>query len=231
MKNVFMYMIGTVVLLSSTNCRPQKDVASSEVPPYAVSSLPKVDISTFPKNAEGAFVLFDGTSLNGWRGYNKESVPAKWGIEDGLLKFSSAGAGLGKEDGGDLIFAYDFKNFELEFECKISHAGNSGVFFLAKEIKDQPNKKPRTNEQPLDTECDTDAKLGVDGTRKPSSLYAMMPAKPQNSKTVGEWNKAKNIVNDGKVTHYQNGEKVVEYTLWTPDWTALLQAGKFSKEK
>ena len=231
MRNVFMYMIGTVVLLSSTNCRPQKDVASSEVPPYTVSSLPKVDISTFPKNAEGAFVLFDGTSLNGWRGYNKESVPAKWGIEDGLLKFSSAGAGLGNEDGGDLIFAYDFKNFELEFEWKISHAGNSGVFFLAKEIKDQPIYISSPEYQLLDNENHPDAKLGVDGNRKSGSLYDMIPAKPQNSKPVGEWNKAKIIVNDGKVTHYQNGEMVVEYTLWTPDWTALLQAGKFSKEK
>jgi len=39
------------------------------------------------------------------------------------------------------------------------------------------------------------------------------------------------VVNKGKVTHFQNDEKVVEYTLWTPEWTQLLDASKFSKEK
>ena len=29
----------------------------------------------------------------------------------------------------------------------------------------------------------------------------------------------------------QNGENVLEYHLWTPKWTEMLQASKFSKEK
>ena len=38
------------------------------------------------------------------------------------------------------------------------------------------------------------------------------------------------MVKDNKVEHWQNGEKVVEYTLNTPEWTALLQASKFSEK-
>ena len=34
-------------------------------------------------------------------------------------------------------------------------------------------------------------------------------------------------VKDGKVTHTQNGVKVVEYTLWTPEWDAMVQNSKF----
>jgi hypothetical protein len=30
------------------------------------------------------------------------------------------------------------------------------------------------------------------------------------------------------VVHYQNGEKVVEYHLWTPEWTAMIEKSKFS---
>ena len=78
-------------------------------------------------------VLFDGTSLDGWRGYGKDHVPARWTIEDGCLKFAGSGGGEAQTgEGGDIIFAAQkFKNFELELEWKISKGGNSGIFFLA----------------------------------------------------------------------------------------------------
>ena len=34
-------------------------------------------------------------------------------------------------------------------------------------------------------------------------------------------------VKDGHVTHTQNGVKVVEYTLWTPEWNELVANSKF----
>lgn len=38
-------------------------------------------------------VLFDGTSLDGWRGYNKDTVPSAWTLEDGCIKINGSGAG------------------------------------------------------------------------------------------------------------------------------------------
>lgn len=227
-----MYVIGAVLLVSTMSCKAQnaKD-ATNNVPKNEFLNLPKVDLKAFKKNADGAYVIFDGTSLTGWRGYNKEVVPSKWSIEDGALKFSKSPAGITNPEGGDLIFAHDFKNFELEFEWKISHAGNSGVFVLAKEVKDQPIYISSPEYQLLDNDNHPDAKMGVDGNRKSGSLYDMIPAKPQNGHPAGEWNKAKIVLKNGKVTHYQNDVKVVEYSLWTADWTKLLQASKFSQEK
>ena len=183
-------------------------------------------------------VLFDGTSLEGWRGYGKENVPARWVIEDGCLKFNGSGGGEAQVgDGGDIIFAAQkFKNFELELEWKISKGGNSGIFILAQEVK----KEDGTYEpiyisspecQVLDNENHPDAKMGKDGNRMSSSLYDMIPAKPQNAKPAGEWNKIKIICYKGTVAHFQNDEQVVEYHLWTPQWTEMLQASKFSEEK
>ena len=63
------------------------------------------------------------------------------------------------------------------------------------------------------------------------SLYDMIPAKPQNSKPFGQWNKSSITVFKGTVLHSQNGENVVEYHLWTPQWTDMLQASKFSQKK
>ena len=85
--------------------------------------------------------------------------------------------------------------------------------------------------QVLDNENHPDARLGKDGNRMSTSLYDMIPAKPQNAKPAGEWNKVKIMVYKGTVVHYQNDEPVVEYHLWTPQWTEMLQASKFSQEK
>jgi len=218
-----------ILAVAAASCNAQQ--ATKDAPKYELSDLPKADIKSFKKNANGAYVLFDGTSLRGWRGYNKEHVPSRWSIEEGMLKFSRKPEGVDKPEGGDIIFAHDFKDFELEFEWKISHAGNSGVFFLAKEVKGQPIYISSPEYQLLDNDNHPDAKQGVDGNRKSASLYDMIPAKPQNGKPAGEWNKAKIVIKKGKVQHFQNDQLVVEYTLWTPAWTDLLQKSKFSQEK
>lgn len=227
-----MSIIGAALVFTITSCNTQKvKNTSTPTPEYEITTNPKVNIKSFKKNADGAYVLFDGSSLEGWRGYNKAEVPGKWGIDGETLKYSASPAGNPDADGGDLIFAYDFKNFELEFEWKISEGGNSGVFVLAKEVKDQPIYISSPEYQLLDNENHPDAKMGVDGNRKSGSLYDMIPAKPQNGNPAGQWNKAKIVVNNGKVTHYQNDVKVVEYEFWTPEWRELIQSSKFSETK
>ena len=59
----------------------------------------------------------------------------------------------------------------------------------------------------------------------------MIPAVPQNQKPFGEWNKAKIMVHNGTVVHGQNDQKVLEYHLWTPQWTEMLQESKFSEKR
>jgi hypothetical protein len=204
------------------------------IPEYTILNKTQADLNAFPKDAEGAIVLFCGKSLYGWRGYNRDSIPGRWIIDEteGAIKFNGSGTGEGQEgDGGDLIFAYKFKNFELSIDWKVSKGANSGIFYLAQEIKDQPIYISSPESQVLDNENHPDAKLGVDGNRKSSSLYDMIAAKPQNAKPFGEWNTTKIMVYKGTVVHYQNGANVLEYHLWTPQWTELLQASKFSKEK
>ncbi|MDR2858972.1 MAG: DUF1080 domain-containing protein [Mediterranea sp.] len=212
------------------------------VPEYVVVEKPTVDLSKFKVDKDGYIVLFDGKSLEGWRGYGKDAAPGRWTVDNGAIKFSGAGAGESQDgQGGDLLFAHKFKNFEFEFEWKISKGGNSGVLYLVQEIQ---SKKPETGElqwehiyvsapeaQILDNENHPDAKLGKDSNRQSLSLYDMIPAKPQNSKPFGEWNKSKIMVYKGTVIHNQNDQNVVEYHLWTPEWTKLLQESKFSQER
>lgn len=230
-KNILLASILLGALTStSVSAQNSKAKESGEKPKIEYNNLSRVAAKDIKKNKQGEYILFDGSSLEGWRGYNKEHIPNKWSIEDGSLKFSRS-PNIEKPEGGDIIFAHDFKNFELSFDWKVSEAGNSGVFFLAKEVKGQPIYISSPEYQILDNEKHPDAKMGVNGNRKSASLYDMIPATPQNSKPAGEWNNSKIIVKGDKVEHYQNGVKVVEYTVRTKDWTDLLQASKFSEDK
>lgn len=178
---------------------------------------------------DGWKVLFDGTSTAGWRGYDTTAFPSKgWNIEDGALHCIGSGAGeAGGAGGGDIIYDKKFSNFELSLEWKISEGGNSGIFFLAQEIPDTAIYKSAPEMQILDNEKHPDAQLGVNGNRKAGSLYDLLPANPQNTKPVGEWNQVGILCYQGTVVFKQNGANVVEFHLWTDDWKKMVANSKF----
>ena len=187
---------------------------------------------TAEEKADGWQLLFDGTTFTGWRGYNKDSIPGAWKIDSGAIMIQGSGRGeAGANNGGDIIYDKKFKNFTLKLEWKVAKGSNSGIFYLAQEIKDKPIYISAPECQVLDNKNHPDAQLGVDGNRQSSSLYDMIPAKPQNSKPFGEWNQVEIIVYKGTVIHKQNGEVVVEYHLWTKEWQEMLDKSKFSKAK
>ena len=202
--------------------------ATDICPEYIILDKTQYSLSKFNMDKDGYYILFDGKTFNGWRGYNRNDVPANWIIEDGTMKIVGSGTGEAQsKDGGDLIFGHKFKNFELSIDWKVSKAGNSGIFYLAQEIKDEPIWISSPESQILDNENHLDAKLGIDGNRQSTSLYDMIPAKPQNAKPFGEWNNTTITVFKGTVIHAQNGVNVLEYHLWTPKWKEMLQNSKF----
>ncbi|MBD5226284.1 MAG: DUF1080 domain-containing protein [Bacteroidales bacterium] len=243
-----LFIASALGLAAMTSCgnkaaNNETETAAEETvdqPSYTVLENEQVDLTSFPQDAEGYYVIFNGKDFTGWRGYGKDTVPGRWVIEDGAIKFNGSGGGEAQTgDGGDLIFAKNLGNFELELEWKASKGGNSGIFYLAKEVVS--NKEDGTQQlepiyisapeyQVLDNANHPDAKLGVDGNRMSASLYDMIPAKPQNQNPYGEWNKAKILVYKGTVVHSQNDKNVVEYHLWTPQWTEMLQNSKFSEQ-
>ena len=226
-----------MLALTAASCS-SKGTAAAEPAEAPVGSLTystvpggeQTAIAAFPIDDEGYTVIFDGANTTGWRGYGKDHIPARWTVADSCLHFAA-----GEGEGGDIVFAHNYKDFDIQFEWKMSEGGNSGFFYMVQEAYGPDGNlyysfMSAPEYQLLDNENHPDAKLGVDGNRMSASLYDMIPAKPQNSKPWGEWNAARITVKDGKVTHYQNGEKVVEYTLWTPEWTEMLQNCKFSEK-
>ena len=217
------------------------EAVDADTPQYTVVEKEQVNLDDFTTDEDGYVVIFNGEDFTGWRGYGRDDVPGKWTIEDGAIKFNGSGGGEAQDgDGGDIIFAHKFRNFQLELEWKVSKGGNSGIFYLAQEVmgKDrdgndrlEPIYISSPEYQVLDNANHPDAQLGVDNNRQSASLYDMIPAVPQNQNPYGEWNKAKIMVYRGTVVHGQNDENVVEYHLWTQQWTDMLQDSKFSEDK
>jgi len=214
-------------ILTSCGEKKKSSEENEELTVAEVDTVAKVNELSQKEKDEGWKLLFDGKTTEGWRGYNIDSFPSKgWIVEDGAIKVQGSGSGEAG-GGGDIIYDEQFKDFELTLEWKVSEGGNSGIFYLAKEVEGEPIYTSAPEMQILDNDKHPDARLGKDGNRQAGSLYDLIPAKPQNAKPVGEWNKVSILVYRGTVVHNQNGENVVEYHLWTDDWKEMVKNSKF----
>jgi hypothetical protein len=159
--------------------------------------------------------LFDGVSMAAWRGYQSSELPPGWRVADGtFLKDSTA---------GDIMTRDQFGDFELELEWRIARGGNSGIFYRATEEYERVYWSA-PEYQLLD---DPNARDGRDRLTSAGSAYGLYPAPAGAVKPAGEWNQTRIVARAAHVEHWLNGQKLLEYELWSPDWEAKVKASKF----
>jgi hypothetical protein len=160
-------------------------------------------------------ILFDGKSLDAWRGYQNDAVPKGWVIENGTLTKHDRVA--------DIVSKEEFGNFELTIDWKIGEAGNSGIFYRGTEEYDHIYWSA-PEYQLLD-----DIKAADNKTRLTcaGAAYALYPSPAGHLKPVGEWNTTRIVANGNHVEHWLNGVKLLEYELGSADWEAKVKASKF----
>jgi len=170
----------------------------------------------------GWTLLFDGKTIDQWRGFKKDNVPDSWQVQDGAIAL------VGK-NGGDIITKNQYENYELMLDWKISEGGNSGIIY---NVSEDPQYTATYHTGPemqvLDNERHPDAKMGKNGNRQAGANYDMIPLTKPAVKPVGQWNRVRLVVNKGHVEHWLNGKKVVEYQLGSPEWEALVKQSKFA---
>jgi len=190
--------------------------------PAPATPMQKNQVEPERKEPGGWTSLFDGKTLNGWRGYKKpDASDTRWKVEDGLLTVSASGAG-DTHGQRDLITDATFRQFDLRWEWKISQGGNSGVKYFV--LEDMPDAIGHEF-QMIDDERHPDAKIGPH--RQTAAFYDVFPASNRPMKPAGEWNTSEVTVRGNHVEHWLNGTRVLQYELDSPELKAGIAKSKF----
>ena len=199
----------TVVFLMSCAGHRRSDGDIEPREPAAMNTL-----SSAERDA-GWRLLFDGRTTNGWRGYKASAVPDGWKVIDGMLTKS--------ESTRDILTADQFADFELHLEWKIGPGGNAGIFYRGTEEYEYIFWTA-PEYQLLDDATAPDGKSRLTAA---GAAYGLYPAPAGVVKPAGEWNATRIIAKGPHVEHWLNGQKLLEYELWGPDWEAKVRTSKF----
>lgn len=168
----------------------------------------------------GAWVdLFAGGADKHWRGYRQDTLPSAWAYD------AAANTITRTRFGGDIVTRQQYADFEFEIEWKVIPGGNSGIFYHANEGTEVIYENA-PEMQVLDNTRHNDGKNVLTSAGANYGLDA--PARDV-TRPVGEWNRARVVVIGSHVEHWLNGEKLLEYELWTPEWTAKVAKTKFAQ--
>jgi hypothetical protein len=160
--------------------------------------------------------LFNGRTLEGWRGFTTPTVPAGWTVVDGALARTGPG--------GDILTVEEFGDFELRLQWKLAAGGNSGILFRVVETGSQVwESGPEM--QILDNARHAD---GQNPLTSAGANYALHAPARDVTRPIGEWNDVRLVVAGAEVEHWLNGVKVVDYELWSPSWESLVKGSKFA---
>lgn len=190
---------------------------------------------TAAERATGWRLLFDGSSLTGWRGLGYDSVPrAHWRIVDGAIaKISNAKVERQSDGqpaaGGDLMTVEVFRDFELAFEWRVTRGANSGVKY---NVSEELSMKHASNHAALGFEYQVlDDVLHPDNeiaSHRTAALYDILePRADKPLRPVGEWNSGRVVLRGNHGEHWLNGVKVLEFDLGTPRLDSLLGRSKY----
>ena len=166
--------------------------------------------------------LFDGNSTAAWREVTGKPFPATWAVEERTLRALNPPGGL-----QDICTVEEFTNFELTLEWKMNPDGNSGVKYLVQKRDEWTNANGRQARArgpefqlagPLEPDGRSDPK------RRSGALYSVLaPVAPPGPTGADGFDQLKLMVQAGKVEHWLNGVRVLEYDLQSSVVKAMLQ--------
>lgn len=169
-------------------------------------------------------VLFDGKTTKGWHTYLKPTTSPAWKVVDGTLQLDPKAEGR-----GDLVTDEEYENFELALEWNITAGGNSGIIFGVQESPEfHATYDTGVEMQILD---DKDAEDNTKPTHLAGSLYDMQAPAKNVVKPAGQWNRVKLRKQNGHLTFWLNGTRIVDTQMGSPEWKAMLANSKFKTWK
>lgn len=178
---------------------------------FASESAPTLNALSREDEEAGWKLLFNGRDLSGWRIRDSSSVPTGWVVRDSALAFAGRGP-------TSILSTEAFADFELTMEWKVGMGADAGIYLRVWNEKSPPSQvSPEV--QLVDNLWNTAGMEPKQTAGACTHLYA--PAFDATA-PVGQWNRLKVTAVGGRVTHWLNDRKVVEYEIGSDDWRSRL---------
>lgn len=214
MVNKLFFAASSAVALGIAWCCPRAEAE------HSVTGL------TQAQQRSGWELLFDGDSLDGWRGYRQSSPGEGWSADDGVIRCS------GKTRSGDLITDKKYDAFELMLEYRISEGGNSGVMFhVTEDGKQAWHSGPEIQI--------FDAAEGSKGSKSGWLYQLYQPPRPRGAdasqppidatRPAGQWNHIYLKVWPDQCEVVLNGHRYYRFKIGNDEWEQRVAQSKFSK--
>lgn len=171
------------------------------------------------ERAAGWRLLFDGKTIDRWRGFRQQSVPPGWQVVDGAITRVAGGP--------DLVSVEEFGSFEFRFDWMVAPGGNSGIMFRVTETEGA-TYHTGPEYQVLDNARHADGKSPLTSA---AACYGLYPPSKDASRPPGTWNEGRLVVAGNRVEHWLNGERTVAYEIGSADWNARVAGSKFNEWK
>jgi hypothetical protein len=183
------------------------------------------NILTDQERKEGWTLLFDGATTNGWHLFNRGNIPSAWSVDSGYLVCNPHAKNVKH---GDLVTDKEYENFDLVFEWKISHAGNSGLFINVQERPELGTTFSTGPEYQLLDDKNVEADYLKDSSHKAAAIFGVIPNKSNTTPKPGEWNQSRILQQNGKVTFWLDGVQTVQVDLKSDEWKKIVAASSMS---
>lgn len=174
--------------------------------------LPAQPNSLSPAETQAGWqLLFNGTSLAGWRWAEETPAPTpSWAVANGTLVTTP---GQGKQV--YLLSQREFTDFELAFSWHASPGANSGIKYRIQSIANKTRLEPTGLEYQI-----TDDLSNPDSLSTPrhscAALYDYVAPRRTAPAAPNVWHHSRIIAHGLHIEHWLDGEKVIDVDLDSP---------------
>lgn len=152
-------------------------------------------------------LLFNGTDLSGWRLRDTSAAPTNWAVRDSALAYGGNGSTT-------ILSTEAYGDFELNLDWRLGIGDDAGVFLRVwneKEIVSHVSPEVQLVDNLWNT-------AGMEPKQSAGACTHLYAPSSDATKSLGQWNHLRVQAVGGKVTHWINDRKVVEYEIGGEDW-------------